>query len=85
MEGYNIFKAPSWAVVEKSAAELISYVNQARNKGTIAIFMFHSVGGGYLNVGSNQHRQLLEYISQNRTDFYCATFREIMDYIKNFK
>jgi sialate O-acetylesterase len=85
MEGYNIFKAPSWTVVDNSAAELISYVNQARDKGTIAIFMFHSVGGGYLNVGSAQHRQLLEYISQHRKDFYCAAFREIMDYIKNFK
>jgi peptidoglycan-N-acetylglucosamine deacetylase len=85
MVGYNIFKAPSWAAVDNTAAELIAYVNQARDKGTIAIFMFHSVGGGYLNVGSNQHRQLLDYISKNRKDFYCATFKEIMGYIKNFK
>jgi hypothetical protein len=85
MEGYNIFKAPSWAVVDNSAAELIAYVNQAREKGTIAIFMFHSVGGGYLNVGSSQHRQLLEYLKRNRKDYYCAAFKEVMDYIKKFK
>jgi peptidoglycan/xylan/chitin deacetylase (PgdA/CDA1 family) len=85
MTGYNIFKAPSWGVIDNSSAELIAYVNQARAKGTIAIFMFHSVGGGYLNVGVEQHRQLLEYISKNRKDFYCATFKEIMDYIANYK
>jgi peptidoglycan-N-acetylglucosamine deacetylase len=85
MAGYNIFKAPSWAAVDNTAAELIAYVNQARDKGTIAIFMFHSVGGGYLNVGADQHRQLVDYISKNRKDFYCASFKEIMEYIKNFK
>jgi sialate O-acetylesterase len=85
MKGYNIFKAPSWAVVDNSAADLIAYVNQARDRGTIAIFMFHSVGGGYLNVGSSEHRQLLDYLKRNRKDFYCATFKEVMDYIKNFK
>ena len=64
---------------------MIAYVNQARDKGTIAIFMFHSVGGGYLNVGAEQHRKLLEYISKNRKDFYCATFKEVMNYIRDTK
>jgi hypothetical protein len=36
-------------------------------------------------VGVEQHRQLLEYISKNRKDFYCASFKEIMDYIANYK
>jgi hypothetical protein len=85
MKGYNIFKAPSWPVKDNSSDELIAYVNQARDKGTIAIFMFHSVGGGYLNTGAEQHRKLLDYISRNKKDFYCATFKEVMDYIKNYK
>lgn len=82
MEGYNIYDAPSWGVADNTAEELINYVNKARDKGTIAIFMFHSVGGGYLNTGAGQHRKLLEYIVKNRKDFYCATFREVMEYIK---
>jgi len=85
MNGYNIFKAPSWGVQDNSSDDLIAYVNKARDKGTIAIFMFHSVGGGYINTGAEEHRKLLEYISKNRKDFYCATFKEVMDYVKNYK
>jgi peptidoglycan-N-acetylglucosamine deacetylase len=85
MNGYNIFRAPSWCVNNNSGSEMIQYINNARDKGTIAIFMFHSVGGGYLNVDSEQHRQLLEYISKNKQDFYCATFMEVMSYIANYK
>ena len=85
MEGYNIYKAPAWAVIDNSSAEMIAHVNEAMDKGTIAIFMFHSVGGGYLNVGAEEHRQLLEYVNKNRKDYYCATFKEVMDYIKNNK
>jgi peptidoglycan-N-acetylglucosamine deacetylase len=85
MQGYNIYKAPSWPSVNNSSEELIAYINLARDKGTIAIFMFHSVGGGYLNVAADQHRKLLEYIAQHKSDFYCATFREVMEYIRNYK
>ena len=44
--------------------------------------MFHSVGGGYLNVGEEEHRKLLEYLKENEYDFYNGTFMEVMEYIK---
>ncbi|HET6557872.1 MAG TPA: polysaccharide deacetylase family protein [Prolixibacteraceae bacterium] len=82
MKGYNVYKTPSWGVNSPTAEQLIAYVNEAKEKGTIAIFMFHSVGGGYLNVGNAEHRKLLQYIKNNQKDFYCATFEEVMEYIK---
>ncbi len=82
MNGYNVYKMPSWGVDSPTADELIAYVNEAREKGTIAIFMFHSVGGGYLNVGAKEHHKLLEYIKENEDDFYTGTFMEVMEYIK---
>ncbi len=82
MEGYNVYKTPAWGVSDPSAEELISYVEKARKNGTIAIFMFHSVGGGYLNVGAEQHRVLLEYVKKNEKDLYTGTFLEVMKYIK---
>jgi peptidoglycan/xylan/chitin deacetylase (PgdA/CDA1 family) len=85
MNGYNIFKTPSWCVNNNSSSELSAYVNRARDKGTIAVFMFHSVGGGHLNVDTEQHRQLIEYICKNKKDFYCVTFKEVMSYIANYK
>lgn len=82
MSGYTVFKTPSWGVNSPTADELITYVEKARGKGTIAVFMFHSVGGGYLNVGAEEHRKLLEYIKLNSRDYYTGTFIEVMRYIK---
>lgn len=82
MTGYNIYKAPSWMVENRKAEEMIDYLNEAKAKGTIAVFMFHSVGGGYLNVDAEEHRKLLEYIKKNESDFYTGTFQEVMKYIE---
>jgi peptidoglycan-N-acetylglucosamine deacetylase len=82
MEGFNIYKTPAWGVVDPSAEELIAYIEKAKGKGTIAIFMFHSVGGGYLNVGADEHRELLKYLNEHRKEYYTGTFMEVMEYIK---
>lgn len=82
MTGYNIYKSPSWMVENRKAEEMIDYLNEAKAKGTIAVFMFHSVGGGYLNVDAEEHRKLLEYIKKNESDFYTGTFQEVMKYIE---
>ncbi len=82
MKNYDVFKTPSWGVNSPSAEELIEYVEKARANGTIAVFMFHSVGGGYLNVGADEHHKLLEYVKENEDEFYTGTFKEVMEYIK---
>ncbi len=82
MKNYPVYKTPSWGVDSPTAEELINYVNEAREKGTIAIFMFHSVGGGYLNVGADEHRALLQYVKEHEDEFYNGTFMEVMEYIK---
>jgi len=83
MKSIDVYQVPSWGVNEPTAEELIAYVNEAKEKGTIAVFMFHSVGGGYLNVGADEHRKLLQYVKDNEHDFYSATFLEVMEYVKN--
>lgn len=83
MGEYNIYKTPSAAVVDLPAEEMIAMVKEARKKGTIVIFMFHSVGGGYLNTDALEHRNLLKYVSENSDDYYNCTFLEVMNYIKN--
>lgn len=81
MKNFDVYQSPSWGVNDPTAEELIAYVNEAKRKGTIAVFMFHSVGGGYLNVGADEHRKLLEYVRANEDDFYSATFHEVMNHI----
>lgn len=73
---------PSWCVDDPTGAELIRYVEEARQKGTIAIFMFHSVGGGYLNVSAEAHEELLAYLKANRDHYYVDTFLRVCQYIE---
>ena len=82
MENFDVYESPGWGVNDPTVEELIAFVDEAKEKGTIAVFMFHSVGGGYLNVGAEEHRKLLEYVKNNEADFYSATFQEVMHYIK---
>jgi len=82
MDGYDVYMAPSWCVDSHPAEALIGYVEKARGNGTIAIFMFHSVDGSYLNVSAEAHLKLLQYLKENEKDYYVATFKEVMEYIK---
>jgi sialate O-acetylesterase len=85
MNGYKTWKTPSWGVSDPNIDELIAYVEEAKQKGTIAVFMFHSVGGGYLNVGATEHRKLLEYVKENEKELYSDSFIEVMKYIKKYQ
>jgi len=73
---------PSWGVIDPTGEELINYVKKAQEKGTIAIFMFHSVGGGYLNVSEEAHNQLLQYLDDHRDVIWTDTFLNVMKYVK---
>ena len=83
MDMLDLHFAPSWGVVDPSGADLINYVKEAQKKGTIAIFMFHSVGGGYLNVSEEAHGELLAYLSANRDLIWTDTFMNVMKYVKS--
>jgi len=74
--------APSWGVNEPTGKELIEYVQQAEANGTIAVFMFHSVGGGYLNVSAEAHDELLRYLDNRRDEIWTENFRTVMSHVK---
>jgi len=72
---------PSWGFGNHPSGEaLIHFAEKATEAGGLAIFMFHGVGGDYLDVTSNNHRQLLQYLAAHK-EIWVATFSEVMDYI----
>lgn len=83
MENIDINFMPSWCVNSHTGKELIDYVKEARGKGTIATFMFHSVGGGYLNVSNEALQELLIYLKENEQDYWVDTFFNVTKYISN--
>lgn len=83
MKDIDINFMPSWSVDGHSGKELIEYVKEARKNGTIATFMFHSVGGGYLNVSNEALTELLVYLKNNEKDYWVDTFYNVTTYISN--
>lgn len=81
MDDVDIHFMPGWGPVDNSGADLINYVKQAREHGTIAIFVFHSVGGGYLNTSAEAFRELLVYLKENEQDFWVDTFYNVTKHI----
>jgi len=82
MDELNLYTVPSWCVVEPSTQEMITYIEQAAEKGTLAVFMFHGVGANHLRVSRNAHRELLAYLAKHSDRFWTATFSDIVDYIR---
>jgi len=82
MDEVDLYDVPSWGVEDPSGEELIAYVKQAVEKGTVAVFMFHSVGGGYLNVSAEAHNRLMGYLDQHRKEIWTAPFMEVMQYVQ---
>ncbi|RPI45985.1 MAG: chitooligosaccharide deacetylase [Bacteroidetes bacterium] len=81
MANIDIHLMPSWCVDNHTGRELIEYVEQAGKKGTIATFMFHSVGGGYLNVSTEALKELLVYLKSHEQDYWVDTFDRVTQYI----
>lgn len=78
----DLYKIPSWGFANKpNGKELISFVEAATEKGGLGIFMFHGVGGDYLEVSATAHQELLQYLASHRKDIWIATFQEVMDYV----
>lgn len=62
--------------------QLIAVVKAAAEKGTMANFTFHGVGGDHLTTSREAHEQLLKYLSDNKDIYWTDTFLNIMTYVK---
>ena len=81
MVGYKTYKTPSFMSVDPEIDDLVEKIEEAKAKGTIVVFMFHSVGGGYLDTAADVHYKLLQYVNENQDDLYCGSFISVMKYI----
>ena len=83
LENLDFYYVPSWGVDDPTGEELIAYLEEARRRGTLAVIMFHSVGGGYLNVSAEAHEQLLAYLAEHRDIYWTDTFLNVMDHMRS--
>jgi len=79
----NPLLVPSYGLEGNNTGEqLIAFVKRAVQKGGMGVFMFHGIGGDYITVSSEAHRQLITYLKNHKKEIWIATFQEAMDYIE---
>ncbi len=82
MRGFDPYAVRVHAPVGLSGRQLIALVEQAGARGTMVNLTFHGVGGDYLQVSEQAHRELLDYLAANRKRYWTDTFLNIMKYVK---
>jgi peptidoglycan/xylan/chitin deacetylase (PgdA/CDA1 family) len=65
-----------------SSASLIEFVKTAKAGGGMAVFLFHGVGGDYLQVSDATHRQLITWLGDHRKDVWVTTLQEALDWAR---
>lgn len=74
-------KILSTAFVGSSGADMIAWIKKIEEAGALGVIVFHGVGGDYLSVSADAHRQLLDYLAAHRAAIWITTFSEAMAYV----
>lgn len=85
MVNIDLHNIPSQSATMMNGQVLINYVKQAEANGTMVVFTFHGVGGDYLAVSNQAHKELLQYLSVNQDKYWVDTFKKVTDYIATKK
>jgi peptidoglycan/xylan/chitin deacetylase (PgdA/CDA1 family) len=62
--------------------QLIDFARQAQAGGGMAVFLFHGVGGDYLQVSDAAHRQLIDWLKANPGEVWVTTLQGALDWAK---
>jgi peptidoglycan/xylan/chitin deacetylase (PgdA/CDA1 family) len=64
--------------VETSGADMIAWVEGVRRSGGAGVIVFHGVGGDYLSVSADAHRELVTYLKAHEREIWTAPFSDMM-------
>jgi sialate O-acetylesterase len=82
IQDIDLNNIPSYPMNNLSADYMIDLVKKAQKNHTLLVFLFHGVGGGHnLNVDFEEHRKLLQYLSDHRSQIWIAPLVEIAQFI----
>ena len=66
-----------------TTAQLIELVQQAESGRGWAVFLFHGVGGDYLQVSDAVHRDFVAWLSSHREEIWVTTLQQALDWAKS--
>lgn len=65
-----------------TGAQLIDFARQAEAGGGMAVYLFHGVGGDYLQVSDAAHRELIAWLAAHRSEVWVTTLQSALDWVK---
>jgi peptidoglycan/xylan/chitin deacetylase (PgdA/CDA1 family) len=81
VSGLDPMLVPSWAATDVTGAQLIAFAQKAVDSGGLAVFQFHGIGGQWLSVSREAHRELLDWLVAHRQTAWTDTFKHVMQYV----
>lgn len=79
----DLMHVPSRGFDEKvTGAQLIEFARQAEVDGGMAVYLFHGVGGDYLQVSDAAHRELIAWLAAHRSEVWVTTLQGALDWAK---
>lgn len=79
----SFYETPTLNGADKTVEEMVAYIEDAAQQGTVATIMFHGVGGDYLTVNGEEHRKLLAYLADNKDRLWTATYLDAMSHARS--
>jgi peptidoglycan/xylan/chitin deacetylase (PgdA/CDA1 family) len=64
--------------IDATGAEMIAWAEGLRRSGAAGFIIFHGVGGDYLSVSADAHKQLVDYLKAHDAEIWTTTFSELM-------
>jgi peptidoglycan/xylan/chitin deacetylase (PgdA/CDA1 family) len=62
--------------------QLIDFAKEATAGGGMAVYLFHGVGGDYLQVSDAAHRELISWLAAHRDEVWVTTLAEAVERAK---
>lgn len=79
---FERYFVPSFAVDQTPASEMIAYVDELIETGSIGTITFHDVGGPHLAVTAEAHAALLAHLKARQSEIWVAPLRDILDHLE---
>lgn len=76
----DTLRVPSYGLEGgESGKQLIAFVQSVAQKGGLGVIMLHGIGGDYITISDQAHRELLRYLKEHHKTIWVPTFRQALD------
>jgi hypothetical protein len=82
----DLYNVDCYMVNGETGAQMIEWVKKAMETNSLLVILFHGVGGGNsLDVSPAAHRELLQFLNQNKKNIMIAPMLEVAEHIKDWQ